>query len=145
MPEQSPSLEEYHKGLPVEKRGNSSARKKRFRIIIIALVILTGILGLINFLQSPTAKTLAGTGTVQGVIVNQEGKPLKAEIFIIGTKWQTQSDSNSGEFQITLPAGNYSLVVARNGMGNEYPVTVQRGQVQNLGKIVLVSTPSPED
>ncbi|MEJ5312826.1 MULTISPECIES: carboxypeptidase-like regulatory domain-containing protein [Anaerolinea] len=142
--EQSPSLEEYRKGLPSEKKELSTAGKKRFRLVLVLMIVLVAALGLANFLQSPTAKILAGTGTVQGIVVNKEGKPLNADIFITGTQWQTSTNPN-GEFELNLPAGNYSLVVARNGMGNEYPITVQRGKVQNLGKIVLVSTPSPGD
>lgn len=142
--EQSPSLETYRQGLPVEKKGNSSTGRKRFRILLMGMAVIIVVLAAINFFQSPTAKTLAGTGSVQGIVVNKDGKPLNAEIFITGTKWQTSTNAN-GQFSLTLPAGNYSLVVARNGMGNEYPISVQRGKIQDLGTIVLVSTPSPGD
>lgn len=142
--EQSPSLESYRQGLPVEKKGNSSTGRKRFRILLVGMAVIIVVLAAINFFQSPAAKTLAGTGSVQGIVVNKDGKPLNAEIFITGTKWQTSTNAN-GQFSLTLPAGNYSLVVARNGMGNEYPISVQRGKIQDLGTIVLVSTPSPGD
>ncbi|WP_322507104.1 carboxypeptidase-like regulatory domain-containing protein [Anaerolinea sp.] len=142
--EQSPSLETYRQGLPVKKKGNSSTGRKRFRILLVGMAVIIVVLAAINFFQSPAAKTLAGTGSVQGIVVNKDGKPLNAEIFITGTKWQTSTNAN-GQFSLTLPAGNYSLVVARNGMGNEYPISVQRGKIQDLGTIVLVSTPSPGD
>lgn len=142
--EQSPSLETYRKGLPVEKKGNSSTGRKRFRSLLVGMAVIIIVLAAINFFQSPAAKTLAGTGSVQGIVVNKDGKPLNAEIFITGTKWQTSTNAD-GQFSLTLPAGNYSLVVARNGMGNEYPISVQRGKIQDLGTIVLVSTPSPGD
>lgn len=144
MPEQSPSLEEYRKGLPVEKKDVSGNSSRRFRVLLVVMIVLVLVLGAVNFFQSPTAKMLAGTGSIQGVVMTKEGKPLNAEIFIVGTKWQTSTNSD-GKFFLTLPAGSYSLVVARNGMGNEYPITVQRRKVQDLGKIILVSTPSPGD
>ncbi|RME07736.1 MAG: carboxypeptidase regulatory-like domain-containing protein [Anaerolineae bacterium] len=142
---ESPSLEDYAEGIP---EGQPSSPKKRRKIVwgaIIILLALTFVLASIAFLQSESGALLTGRGTITGTVVDENGQPVAAEIYVLGTAIRGQADA-SGRFTIeNVPAGTHALAVAYKGSGFEYPVTVNTGQVTELGELKFTSTLEPHE
>jgi hypothetical protein len=141
----SPTLEYYKDGLPPEMHDDKASRKRR-KIWTIAAILVLLILGLalINFMQSDTASVLAGKGTVTGLVLDRSSLPLSAEIFIIGAKTESKTNSE-GYFEIeNVPAGMQSVVIAHNGSGEEIRVEVIAGSAVDLGTVRLAATALPD-
>ena len=140
--EKSPSLDQFQDGMP-SKLPDQKSKRKRIFTIMMTLVVIIITLGIINFLQSDTAAILSGTGTITGIVVDENGDPIEAEIYVLGTKVDGLADSD-GYFIIDgVPSGNQSIAVAYQGSGFEYPVFIQPGESTKLGEIRFISTLEP--
>ncbi len=140
--EQSPDFDQYKDGLP-EPPLDPGVRRKRFRILLLALLLLVLALSAINFLGSRSAAILTGTGAVAGTVVDQDGRPFQGEIFILGTDLGTTTDAD-GRFSLDrAPAGPQLLIVADDFLGREFPVQVVSGETVEMGQIQFVPTATP--
>lgn len=138
--ESSPSLKDYQKGLKPKDR--TAIRWRLVWMMIVALFLLTAIL-IVNLLKSEPFERAMGTGTVIGIVVDEQGKPLDAEIYILRPSIQGQTDAH-GAFEIRgVPAGSRALVIARQGGGIELPVQITAGSTTDLGTIPFVGTRVP--
>jgi len=142
--ENSPSLKEFEDGLP-QDLPDPSQKKKRFRRILFTILTLLLLFAGFTFIQSNTAKLLAGKGSINGLVLDDSGKPFQGYIFILGTDLETQTDEN-GQFLIEdVPAGMRTLIVANNDAGYEFPTLVEAGKTTNIGQIQFASTAIPEE
>ncbi|WP_165360548.1 carboxypeptidase-like regulatory domain-containing protein [Candidatus Chloroploca sp. Khr17] len=120
--------------------------QKPVRIALIVLSITTGLLLVIRLVQMmDIVPSVAGTGsgTVAGQVVDQAGRPQPAEVIIQTTDLIVQT-APDGRFQIAgVPAGAQVLVVARDGVAVEYPITVRNGQTINVGTVKSETTTQP--
>lgn len=134
--ERSPSLEEYKDGMP-EKLPDSSGRRKRAWIAIAVLAGVAVIFGVLNLARSDSFARLAGVGGVKGMVADEQGQPLPAEIFVLKTNLTAEADA-SGYFEIQgVPAGQQTLVVGYLAKGIEVPVRIAGGETRDLGQIQL--------
>jgi hypothetical protein len=140
--EESPSLDDYKKGLP-EKLPELPNNKRRIRL---ALVIFFGVVLLLlvaNFLQSGKVNLLMGTGSIRGRAVDGNGSPFVGDVFIVGID-QIIRTSTDGSFLLeSIPAGDQSLVVANATSGQEYPVRIVAGQTVDVGQVQFLVTATP--
>ncbi|MCX7839400.1 MAG: carboxypeptidase-like regulatory domain-containing protein [Anaerolineae bacterium] len=138
--ESSPSLKDYQKGLKPKDR--SAIRWRLVWMVVAALFLLTAILA-VNLLKSEPFERAMGTGTVIGIVVDEQGKPLDAEIYILRPSMQGQTDAR-GAFEIRgVPAGSRELAIVRQGGGIELPIRVTAGGTTDLGPIPFVGTRVP--
>lgn len=79
-------------------------------------------------------------GTVRGRVLTQDNKPAEnVSATLKGTKYGTVTDED-GEFQLRVPAGNYTLVVSHLGYKPvEQAIAVKGGTVDELPNITLIS------
>lgn len=134
--ERSPSLEEYKDGMP-EKLPDSSGRRRRAWITIAVLAALALAFGVVNLVRSDAFAHLAGVGGVKGVVVDEKGQPLAAEVFVLKSNLEAQADA-SGYFEIQgVPAGQQTLIIGYLARGVEVPVRVAGGETRDLGRIQL--------
>lgn len=139
--DQSPSLNDYKNGIPPKRPGNQ--RKKLVWRLIGALIVIVLVLGGINIIQDGGANPFASTGAIRGIAVNENGVPVEAKIFILGTDIQGQADQD-GHFHLDgIPTGGQAVVVAYRGSGREYPVSIKENQTTDLGELRFVSTLEP--
>ncbi len=139
----SPSLDDYKHGIPDKPRDPVSHRKG-FRIILLGLLVIVAGMGLYNFLHTEAASLLAGQGALTGQVVDQQGMPLKAQVFVMGVDRPVQAGADGSFTYTNIPAGERSLVIIFNGTASEYPVQVQAGTTVNVGKVTFtVVTPTP--
>ena len=137
--ENSPSLKDYAEGLPSQPPDRQPGRK-RLWIGIGSMFFLIVVLALVNMQSSETPALLTGSDTVIGTVVDEAGKPLQAEVFVLKTDLEAQTDAN-GRFVLEgVPAGSQVVVVAYLGAGREYPVVVHTGTDTDIGQIQFVST-----
>lgn len=138
--ESSPSLKDYGQGLKPKDR--TAARWRIVWMIVAALFLLTAII-VVNLFKSEQFARVAGTGTIVGIVVDEHGKPLDAELYILRTDIQGRADG-SGAFELRgVPAGARALVIARQGGGIELPVQITAGGITDLGPIPFVGTRVP--
>lgn len=138
--ESSPKLKDYGQGLKPPDR--ASARWRIVWMIVAALFLLTAII-IVNLFKSEQFARIAGTGTVIGIVVDENGKPLDAEIYVLRTDIQGHTDQR-GAFEIRgVPAGARALVIARQGGGIELPAQITAGGTTDLGQIPFVGTRVP--
>lgn len=134
--ERSPSLEEYKHGIP-ERLPDSSQRRKGAWIAIAVLAALALVFGVVNLVRSDSFARLAGVGGVKGVVVDAQGQPLPAEVFVLKTGLSAEADA-SGYFEIQgVPAGQQTLVVGYLARGIEVPVRIAGGETRDLGRIQI--------
>lgn len=139
--ESSPSLKDYQKGLKPKDR--TVIRGRLVGMMIVALFLLTAIV-IVNLLKSEQFERVRDTGTVIGIVVDEQGKPLDAEIYILRPRLEGQTDAG-GAFEMRgVPAGARELVIARQGGGIELPVQIKAGSTTDLGTIPFVGTRVPE-
>lgn len=140
----SPSLDEFKDGMP----SNLPDQKKRRRntwLIILILFITVIALGVINFLQSDTAALMSGSGSISGVVIDENGSPVAAQIYVMGTHIRGAADE-SGTFSLDgIPAGERSIAIAYEGFGFEVPTFIQAGQNTDLGQVKYTSTLEPQE
>ncbi len=140
--EESPSLETYKDGLP-EPPPDPSLRRKRFLIIVLLVLLTVLFLGTANFLQSQTAGLLLETGSVTGMIIDENGQPFQGEVFLLGTELAVVIDANGYFVMDSVPAGQQSLIVADEEYGNEFLINIIAGEAIDVGQIQFVSTATP--
>jgi hypothetical protein len=140
----SPSLDDFKDGMP-SKLPDQKNKRRRSLILIVVLILIAFALGVVNFLQSDTADIMAGKGSLRGRVVDENGDPVAAQIYILGTDLRGQAD-DSGQFTVEdIPSGERSLAVAFQGSGFEIPVFVQTGTTADLGEVKFTSTLEPVD
>jgi len=131
--EESPSLNLYKDGLP-SRPPDPSRKRRRVWAVIIGLAILSMGLAFFNMARDGTLAILAGTGAATGMVYDDQGNPIVAEISVFGTILSTQSDQ-TGRFQLEgIPAGRQVVVVAYRNIGREYKVNVTAGQTTDMGE-----------
>lgn len=112
-------------------------RRRWPHITIGILAVLLLALGTANFLTSNAATFIAGTGTVRGIILDENGAPVEAEIFIENSNLDTKT-GKQGEFELRgLPSGRNILVITWMYAGYEIPVEIHRGGITDLGSILV--------
>jgi hypothetical protein len=138
--ESSPKLKDYGKGLTPKDR---SAARRRISLLIAGILLLATAIVAVNFLRSDEFARAMGAGTIVGVVVDENGKPLDAEVYVLRTNIQGHADS-TGTFEVRgVPAGERAIVIARQGGGVEFPVLVTVGNTTDIGKIKFVGTRVP--
>jgi hypothetical protein len=136
--------------LSIEEYAQSRVRRppdpKRLRLIWVLIGSLTAlvvVLGVVNLAQSDQFAVLRGNGTVSGMIVDGSGNPVNADIFIERSTIESRSDS-TGRFAISgVPTGQQIVVVAHQGMGQEYPIVVTAGGTTDIGIVRVSKTAVP--
>lgn len=139
--EQSPSLKDFKNGLqedlPLKKRLSLPQR-----VILVLLVTVIG-LSVVVFVRSDNQQLVRGVGSVRGTVVDEQGQPFQAEIYVLGTEILSKTDSN-GYFEISsVPAGKQYLIVADERVGHEFQIAVLPGEVLDVGTLRFVSTATP--
>jgi hypothetical protein len=141
--EDSPSLENYSGGTLPDGPGPAS-RQKVVRLVILALTVLAVVLGIANFLNSADLAVFTATGTVTGLVVDNHGSPLPADIYILGGVRIEAKANQDGSFSVSgVPAGQRSVFAGYQGVGSEVPFDLPAGGVVNVGKIEIVETSMP--
>lgn len=138
----SPSLKDYYVD-GVTPRPPDKQRRKRIWIMIGVLASIVLILGVVNLSQTYATNLLSSTGAIQGSVVDENGNPVEAQIYILGTNIQGRADQDGAFYLDGIPAGNQAVAVAHRGSGGEHPVTVRAGQTSKLGELRFVSTLEP--
>ena len=142
--EESPSLNNYKQGLPIEKHRPRNQRKIAWTFIVF-LSIITLSLALVLHLKNQPVEIFIGSGTITGEVVGERNQPVEAKIVILGTEIEGESNLE-GYFEIqNVPAGNQSVVILYQGSGWEYLTTITPGQVTNIGKIKVIPTSEPNN
>ncbi|MCS7011153.1 MAG: carboxypeptidase-like regulatory domain-containing protein [Anaerolineales bacterium] len=138
----SPSLQEYQHGIP-EKPKDPAAHRRVYRLILLVLLLIT-LVGLVfRFAGSQTVMLLAGRGDVRGQVVDEQGRPLSAEVYLFGVDRPVLADAEGKFLYKGAPAGKRNLIIAFNGTAQELSVEIRAGEVTDVGKIVfLVATPT---
>ena len=142
--EESPKFSTYKDGIP-EPPPDSGAKQKRFRILLLGVLLLVLALGIYNFSQSKTAALLTSTGSVVGTAVDQNNQPFEGEIFILGTDLETTCDTNGRFLLERVPAGEQTLVVADDAFAREFPITVLAGKTVDVGQVQFIPTDIPPE
>lgn len=140
--EESPALESYAEGLPPPPADDGTGRRW-LRVALGILGLAAVALILFGLLRSSADAWLRGTGAVSGIVVDAANAPVTAEVFVLQSEIEAVTDS-LGQFELVgVPAGERSVVVAYQGMGREFPVTVVAGGKVDLGRIQVVATAVP--
>lgn len=139
--EQSPSLKDFKHGLQEDQ-----PPKKRLtlpQLVILVLLVIVIALTVVAFVRSDSQQLVRGVGSVRGSVVDEQGQPFQAEIYILGTEIFSKADSN-GYFEISgIPAGKQYLIVADERVGHEFQIAVLPGEVLDVGILRFVSTATP--
>lgn len=142
MLEDSPSLEEYSDGIPPAQPEPPNYRRLA-RLVLLALSLAVLVMSWSLFQRTGIPAQMTGRGEISGVVLGDHGKPLRAEIFVLGTGLQGIANSE-GRFVLKgVPAGKQSLAILHQDSGLEYPAVVRAGQTTELGEIRLVTTAEP--
>lgn len=118
-------------------------KKRPFRWLIVGLVVILLALVVVNFWQSGVTDVLRGKGNVSGIVIDQDGNAVKAEVMVTGTNLATYTDDGGRFLLAGIPEGQRVLVIGYDLTGWEYPVTVIAGQTMELGKISVIATATP--
>ncbi len=132
--EKSPSIGqvEIHATAAPPRRGLS--REARWVIIGVLLIVFL-VLSFLGFLPRDSLERLAGTGSIVGTVVDASGKPIAANVLVVQTDLETQTDAQ-GRFELRgVPVGDQLVVVALTVSGVEYHVRVEAGQVADMGQL----------
>lgn len=139
--EQSPSLKDFKHGLQEDQ-----PPKKRLSLPqLVILVLLVSVIGLsvVVFIRSDNQQLVRGVGSIRGSVVNEQGQPFQAEIYILGSEILSKADSN-GYFEISgVPAGKQYLIVADEYVGHEFQIAVLPGEMLDVGVLRFISTATP--
>ena len=128
-----------------DKLPDQKKRRNLLWVLIIALIIIAAGLGAVNFLQSNTAALISGTGSISGSVIDENGKPVAAQIYILGTKVHGQA-LEDGTFHLDgVPSGQQSVAIAYQGSGFEIPAQIRTGENTLLGQVQYTSTLEPQE
>jgi hypothetical protein len=134
--EESPLLDNYKDGLP-ELPQDPPPHKNRARTVLLAVFIVVLLLLTANFLQSPIAGQILGTGAVMGRVLNPNGEPFHGEVLILGTDQSVQT-AEDGSFLIErIPSGQQSLIILDETVGIEIRIDVKPAVKLDTGKITF--------
>lgn len=136
---------------PIENEGSTCANSEGFAPIETKLKITQGIYGTISFTEgncmpgtvAPSCRTCPVSRTLRIYKYTTNSNAIRPnnqlagfyELFTTDLVAETKSDAN-GFFQLTLPPGNYTMVVLENGLlyaafgdgqGGIHPITVGSG------------------
>ena len=132
--EDSPTLDLYKDGLP-DHLPDPSRKKKIIRIVIIGMMVLSLVLAFFNMAQNGTLATLAGTGNAMGMVYDDQGHAIAANVFVFGADVSAQSDQ-TGRFELKgIPSGQQVVIVSYRNVGREYTVNITAGQTVNMGEV----------
>ena len=140
--EKPPSMNDYSKIIPIAPR-ELTRQKKMIRFAMLGFAATAIILLLVNLSTSDLTAPLRGTGSLQGVALDANGKPLLGVVMVEGTSLTVKTNTD-GSFQISnVPAGDRVIVVSDTLSGREFHASIQAGQITNLGSVQLKSTATP--
>jgi len=127
----------------VESDGTGGNGRGRTWIVIAILVLVLLALVVVNYSDNRIFTSIRATGGVSGIVVDENGNGVLAEIMVIGTDVSVLSEE-TGRFVINdIPEGERILVVGYDATGWQYPVTILAGQVIELGEFSVVTTDTP--
>lgn len=132
--EESPSLDVYKDGIPA-KLPDLYRKQKIFRLVLAGLVILCLVLAFVKFNQEGYVALLSGRGSVTGVVYDDQGSPIAAEVFVFGSNITGRADANGSFVLDGVPPGERIIVVAYRNVGREFPVTVRPGETSAIGQV----------
>jgi hypothetical protein len=141
--EDSPSVETVAHGIPAPQPPGMTPGRRRLwaaagilGLVLIALVIA-------NLGRGNNLATLTGTGSVSGQVVDENNRPVQAEVILIGQKNAIPTGPD-GRFELkNVPSGLQSLVVGYQGTAREVPFNAVVGQIVDIGQIQVVATQVP--
>jgi len=133
--DESPLLSDFPNGLPDEAVSFKPGRKNTAWKIIIVLIIASFSLGIINLIQSGSLAILTGTGAVVGVVRDDVGKPIPAEVFVYQTQIATQANGDGQFILENIPPGEQVVIVTFRNIGREYVVNVIQHETVNIGEL----------
>lgn len=137
--ENSPSLKEFEHGLP-PRLPDSSRGHRRARALIAVLSVCLAVLVVVNLFSHQMMVFSSGSGTITGMVLDDQGRPAVAEIIIERTDLLTRSDT-SGRFAVErVPAGEHLLVVASEDVALEYPIIAVAGTQVDIGTVRVATT-----
>ena len=139
----SPDLEDYSEGIKTQaKEPKSRTGSVRLFIGILAVVLI--ILGILNYTQSHHLALVTGRGTLTGLVLNEKGDGVPAEITVFGTNIKGRADEN-GMFTISnVPKGNPTLTIGYEGQAVQHSFALSAGEILDIGTIRLVTTALPQ-
>jgi hypothetical protein len=102
------------------------------------LGVLIGAMVLLTFLNIYISN--GQFGTVSGFTKDEQGRPLQAEIFVLGVDVFQYTDEN-GYFKIdSIPIGNQDLIIGYNEIGQSIEIEIPFGGEVKMGTIVFDTT-----
>lgn len=120
------------------------SNKKLWSIIMI-LVIGLAVLSGIDWISSDAGQTILGFGIVNGSVINIQGSPVPAEIYLLTKDISTMADKD-GSFSLeNVPVGDQRLIIAWQGVGKEFPIKVEAGKTISLGQVIVEETQLPPE
>jgi len=142
--EQSPSLNDFDL-TPEPTPPPARNGQKVFRYLTAGLAALVLMLVLGNLGTGGLTGVLSGTGTIRGLVLDENGlPPSSGYVKVLGTDL-TAPLAPDGTFEIkNVPTGQRSLVVLDQYTGVEIPCLVIRGDFLDLGMIRFRTTTVPE-
>lgn len=89
--------------------------------------------------------TADGTGTLQGEILDQNGEPIENAIVSVDGQFQEKLTDRNGQFEVTLPAGTYTVEVEAEGYESEtYQAEVVGGETMSVSGVLAGGEPAIE-
>lgn len=145
--EDSPSLETISQGMPTKPGKDfkfSPGRKRLWTFGLIVVMILIGSL-LANWVNTNSKAQVASVGALRGQTIDENGKPIEAEVLVMGYAGVVKTDTQ-GKFEISgVPVGQHIVVAGYQGGAREFTFTVIANKVIDIGQIQLVSTAMPKE
>jgi Carboxypeptidase regulatory-like domain len=137
----SPSLQEYKEGIP-ERPREPGSRKKTLRLVFLFLLVVVLAFLFVMFFQSNLGSLLTGKGTLSGRVIDQNGRPLIAQVYVVGTSRPVITAADGSFTYNNVPAGDHYLVVSYKGTVVEYTIQVQARATVLLGDLTF-TVPAP--
>lgn len=139
----SPSFQDPRKERHLLKQRGSQSKKRTFRLLLAALLFLSVTLFSFRYLPLNSITILSGRGDITGQVVNENGLPFQAQIYVFGIDHALDTNSDGTFTYTNVPAGTHNLIVVYNGTAQEFPVDVQAGENLDIGILqIQVSTPT---
>jgi Carboxypeptidase regulatory-like domain len=139
--QQMAALEAYAQRLV--RRPPDPKRRKQIRGLIASLMTLVVILSGITLWRSQSVSVFSSQGSIIGSVVDPSGHPVAADVYIERSSVESRSDA-AGHFAISgVPVGQQVVVIAHNGIGQEYPVVVTRNGMIDIGVVRVMTTAVP--
>jgi hypothetical protein len=138
----SPKVEYTPDGRPPERK---DWRRIIIRSGIFIIFILALALNLYAFKAGNVLNFLAKTnGVVEGMIVNTEGQPLAGATITLASAPETQAITLAdGGFSLkNVPTGSQYLIVASEGIGQGYVITIEANGVTQAGILSYEALPA---